>query len=208
MFLAVAVSSLRDLIVFDFVVSLIFCVFLCEEVLCVDGICLCDHSYGSSRYKKKESTGSCRLILGFFSSGCGKSSLAAGVKKRVKNVVVVSRDELGSTEAVKKAMEKALKHKQNVLVDCCNMHPKVVPFCCTTDCCSFLERTESCGLPSLEVFYRPASSVACLWTRQRRRFRFQKARPPTISHPVFLLFFYFGEPVYCQSEIQEEPRHS
>jgi predicted kinase len=36
----------------------------------------------------------------------------------------LSRDELGSTEQVKKGIEKALKHKQYVVVDCVNMHPK------------------------------------------------------------------------------------
>jgi hypothetical protein len=46
------------------------------------------------------------------------------VAKRVKGVEVCARDELGSTEAVKKGIEKSLKHRQSVIVDCVNMHPK------------------------------------------------------------------------------------
>ncbi len=56
-------------------------------------------------------------------TGSGKSTFGERVSKKVK-VEVHSRDELGSTEAVKKKMEKNLKKNQSCIVDCCNMHPK------------------------------------------------------------------------------------
>ena len=64
----------------------------------------------------------------FFSSldvvGSGKSTFAANLAKKAK-IEVFARDELGSTDAVKKALEKALKkQKKSAIVDCVNMHPK------------------------------------------------------------------------------------
>ena len=44
--------------------------------------------------------------------------------KRAKGVEVYARDDLGSTEAVKKGIDRSLKHRQSLVVDCVNMHPK------------------------------------------------------------------------------------
>ena len=70
-----------------------------------------------------------RVVLVFFQKrflplpeGSGKSTFSEKVAKKAK-IERFARDELGSTEAVKKGMTKALKHG-NVLVDCVNIHPK------------------------------------------------------------------------------------
>ena len=52
--------------------------------------------------------------------GSGKSTLAKSL-----GVPVFARDELGSTDAVKRGMTKDLKNGKSVAVDCVNIHPKV-----------------------------------------------------------------------------------
>ena len=107
--------------------------------------------------------------------------------KKSKRVTVVSRDELGSTEAVKKTMEKALKQKQHVVVDCCNMHPKDRIMWAT------VARAVVSGARLARVFV-DAPKEECL-TRAKSRKNHATLSPENAEAAIgkenFLFFFFF-----------------
>mmetsp|Transcript_20655 Transcript_20655/g.30692 ORF Transcript_20655/g.30692 Transcript_20655/m.30692 type:complete len:187 (+) Transcript_20655:36-596(+) len=76
------------------------------------------------RGSSSSSTNNVYLVIVCGIPGCGKSTFAKKVYSTQPGWLVVSQDDLGSRQAVEKAMETALRKEVSVLLDRCNVNKK------------------------------------------------------------------------------------